>query len=260
MKFHNKIQNLRKDKRLSQEELAEMLQVSRQSVSKWESGQSFPETDKLIILSEIFGVTVDSLLNDSEIETDDRNIISQPYWTTRGRAYEYKSKKILFGLPLVHVHIGFGLKRAKGIIAIGNIATGFITLGLLSTGLLSFSLLGLGIISFSALAIGLLAVGSISIGVISIGAIALGFFTVGALSVGVYSIGALAAASRVAIGDHAYAPIAIGRTVRGTFEFIDTSAVRDFSTISGQEVRQAILTQYPNTWSWIVNIMTWMLG
>jgi hypothetical protein len=126
--------------------------------------------------------------------------------------------------------------------------------------LLSFGLLGLGVLTFSAFALGLIAVGSISIGVISVGAIALGFFAVGALSVGVYSIGALAAASRVAIGDHAYAPIAIGRTVRGTFEFIDTSAARDFSSINGQEVRQVILAQYPNTWNWIVNIMTWMLG
>jgi len=126
MKFQDKIQALRKEKRLSQEELAEMLQVSRQSVSKWESGQSYPETDKLVVLSQIFGVTVDSLLKDGEIETDRANTISEPYWTTRGRVYEYKSESIVFGLPLVHIHIGFGAKRAKGIIAIGNIATGLL--------------------------------------------------------------------------------------------------------------------------------------
>jgi len=261
MKFHDKIQDLRKEKRLSQEELAEMLQVSRQSVSKWESGQSFPETEKLVILSEIFGVTVDSLLKDNGVETDESNTVSEPYWTTRGSAYEYKSEKIVFGMPLVHVHIGFGLKKAKGIIAIGNIATGFISLGLLSTGFLSFGILGLGLLSFSVFALGLLlAVGSVSLGLISIGAVALGFFTVGAVSVGAYSIGAVASASRVAVGDHAYAPIAVGRTVRGAMQFIDTSAARDFSSINGEEVRQAILAQYPNTWNWIVNIMTWMLG
>ena len=260
MKFQDKIQKLRKEKGLSQEELAEMLQVSRQSVSKWESGQTYPETDKLVILSEIFGVTVDSLLKDGEPEADRENRVYEPYWTTRGRLYEYKSETYINGLPLVHINIGFGIKKAKGIIAIGNIATGLISIGLITTGLLSFGLIGIGLLSFSLLAIGLLAIGSVSIGVISIGAIAFGIFTLGAVSIGFYSIGALAVASRVAIGDHAYAHIAVGRTVSGTFEFVDTSAARNFSSVSGQEVRHVILAEYPDTWNWIVNFMTRILG
>ncbi|ASW42255.1 helix-turn-helix transcriptional regulator [Clostridium isatidis] len=59
MNFSEKLQILRKEKRLSQEGLAEKLNVSRQAVSKWKSGQSFPELDKIIILSDIFRVTVD---------------------------------------------------------------------------------------------------------------------------------------------------------------------------------------------------------
>ena len=62
MEFSEKIQILRKEKGYSQETLAEKVGVSRQAVSKWESGLSYPETDKLIILSELFGCSIDELL------------------------------------------------------------------------------------------------------------------------------------------------------------------------------------------------------
>ena len=261
MKFHEKIQNLRKEKGLSQEELAEMMQVSRQSVSKWESAQAYPETDKLIVLSEIFGVTIDSLLKDTETEADNQNTISSPYWVSRGNVYEYKSERTFNGLPLIHIHIGLGARKAKGVIAIGNVATGLISIGLVSAGFLSLGLLSAGILSFGLLTIGLLlAIGTVSIGTLSIGAIAIGLVTIGALSFGVYSLGALSVASRVAVGDSAYAPIAVGRKVKGVFEFIDTSTARDFSSVSGQEVKQVILEQYPDTWDWVVELMTWVLG
>ena len=259
MKFYEKLQTLRKEKRLSQEELAEMLGVSRQSVSKWESGVTYPETDKLLTISEIFGVTLDSLLKYGEIENDTQNRVSDPYWVTRGRLYEYKSDKTLFGLPLVHINIGFGVKRAKGIIAIGNIATGFISIGLLSTGFLSFGLLSLGLIAFGILTLGLLvAIGSVTLGMLSIGGIALGVFTIGGVAIGVYSIGGLAIASNIAVGGQAVAPIAIGQAARGTYEFLSNG--NNFSSISANEVRQAIDTLYPNTWNWVVNWMTWFLG
>lgn len=58
---HNIIQ-LRKAMGLSQEQLAEQLEVSRQSISKWETGQSVPELEKLMALSRIFGVSTDALL------------------------------------------------------------------------------------------------------------------------------------------------------------------------------------------------------
>jgi transcriptional regulator with XRE-family HTH domain len=261
MQFHEKLQMLRKEKGLSQEMLAEMLGLSRQAISKWESGQTYPETDKLIVLSEIFGVTVDSLLKDSDVEFDNINTSQTPHWATRRRVYEYKSERIVCGLPLIHVHIGFGLKKAKGFIAIGNIAQGVISIGLVSRGLLSFGLLSIGLLGFGVFALGLLlAVGSISVGAFSIGAVAFGIFTIGAVSIGVYSVGAVAVASRVAVGDHAYAPIAVGRVAEGLRTFIDTSAARNFSSISGEEVRQAILEEFPNTWDWVKNWITWFLG
>lgn len=60
----DKIIALRKKNGLSQEELAEKMNVSRQAVSKWESAQSVPDLNKIIALSEIFGVTTDYLLKD----------------------------------------------------------------------------------------------------------------------------------------------------------------------------------------------------
>lgn len=66
MSMGQKIQNLRQSKGLSQEQLAEKLDVSRQSVSKWESGAARPETEKLIALADLFGVTTDYLLKDGE--------------------------------------------------------------------------------------------------------------------------------------------------------------------------------------------------
>lgn len=66
MMLSEKIMTLRKKKGWSQEELAEKLDISRQSVSKWESASSLPDIDKIIQLSHIFGVTTDWLLKDEE--------------------------------------------------------------------------------------------------------------------------------------------------------------------------------------------------
>jgi transcriptional regulator with XRE-family HTH domain len=68
MDLSEKILKLRKANNLSQEQLAEQLGVSRQSISKWESGQSTPEIENLGILSRIFNVTIDYLLKPSEID------------------------------------------------------------------------------------------------------------------------------------------------------------------------------------------------
>lgn len=60
-----KIQDLRKKAQLTQDELAEILGVSRQALSKWENGSSIPDIDKVILISESFSVTTDYLLKDS---------------------------------------------------------------------------------------------------------------------------------------------------------------------------------------------------
>ena len=61
-----KLYKLRKNSGLSQEQLAEKLNVSRQAISKWESGTAVPESEKLVTISNYFGVSVDYLLKDEE--------------------------------------------------------------------------------------------------------------------------------------------------------------------------------------------------
>ena len=66
MEFNNKLYNLRKQKGLSQEELASRLNVSRQTVSKWEIGESTPDMEKLAAISELFEVSLDELVLDKK--------------------------------------------------------------------------------------------------------------------------------------------------------------------------------------------------
>lgn len=66
MNFGIKLQLLRKEKRMSQEALAEQLGVSRQAVSKWECGDGYPEMDKLIMISNLFNVSLDYLMKNNE--------------------------------------------------------------------------------------------------------------------------------------------------------------------------------------------------
>lgn len=67
MNLSNRIQSLRETNKLSQEELAEKLEVSRQAISKWENGVSKPDINNIVKLSEIYGVTTDFLLTGVEI-------------------------------------------------------------------------------------------------------------------------------------------------------------------------------------------------
>lgn len=68
MKINEKIYSLRKQHNLSQEELADKLNVSRQTVSKWELGESNPDSDKIVPLCDLFGITTEELLRDRKIE------------------------------------------------------------------------------------------------------------------------------------------------------------------------------------------------
>ena len=69
MEFKEKLQELRKQKGLTQEELAERLYVSRTAVSKWESGRGYPNIESLKAIAKFFSVTVDQLLSTDEILT-----------------------------------------------------------------------------------------------------------------------------------------------------------------------------------------------
>ena len=67
MEFHEKLQELRKQKGLTQEELSERLYVSRTAISKWESGRGYPNIDSLKAIAKFFSVTIDELLSGEEL-------------------------------------------------------------------------------------------------------------------------------------------------------------------------------------------------
>jgi len=66
MEFNNKLYELRKQKGFSQEELANRLNVSRQTISKWEVGESTPDMEKLVAISDLFEVSLDELVKGEE--------------------------------------------------------------------------------------------------------------------------------------------------------------------------------------------------
>lgn len=80
MKFNEKLVMLRKQHNLSQEQVAEKLGVARQTISKWELGETTPEKDKLIIISELYNITLDELMkeeNEGKVINDPNNTNSQ---------------------------------------------------------------------------------------------------------------------------------------------------------------------------------------
>lgn len=78
MNFNEKLISLRKSKGLSQEELGAQLKVSRQTISKWESAQSYPDFQRLVLLSDYFGLTLDELVKDVDVqEVREKNASSE---------------------------------------------------------------------------------------------------------------------------------------------------------------------------------------
>ncbi len=221
MSFGTRLSELRRREHMTQEYFSELLGVSRQSVSKWESDIAFPETEKIIAIAKLFGVTTDELLLEKEscraqeakaenrTDPEEQDPSASPA-SPRGWSFEYRSRRTFRGKPLVHIHFGGGFCRANGIIAIGNCASGVLAIGLLARGLVSFGIVSLGLLSFGSIALGLLSVAAIALGGIAIGAIAIGLFAIGALSLGLFSVGALACGVYGAAGDHAHGAVAIG--------------------------------------------------
>ena len=112
MKFEQKLINLRKQKSMSQEELAEKLNVTRQTISKWELGQSKPDMDKLLEISKLFEVSVEELTNET-VSVGKEKVVSKPK--------KQESKWILYVLIVVLiaslstlvVRIGMAREEAK---------------------------------------------------------------------------------------------------------------------------------------------------
>ena len=110
MSFGGNLKNVRKQKGITQEELAETLCVSRQAISKWESDNGYPETEKLLLLSKTLNISLDYLMNDaSEMQekeqTEEKNVVTASYGkiaiTTHDNqnvivCHSVKSSKIMF--------------------------------------------------------------------------------------------------------------------------------------------------------------------
>lgn len=251
--FEQRLYRLRKERGISQEELADIVGVSRQAVQKWESGASQPNMDNLVAISAYFSVTLDYLLKGTQPPPAGDPPQTQTVYVPMGWHYEYKSRRTLLGLPLVHVNLGrCGIRWARGIIAVGNVATGGLAVGGLSAGLVSIGGFSLGGLAVGGLAAGLAAVGGIAAGVLAAGGVAFGWLAVGGVAKGTYALGGAALGTNIAAGGAASAHIAIGDAVDGAVTF---------STHGGAEIakgalQNAILQEFPSIPRWILRMFT----
>ncbi len=278
----DKISKLRRENNYTQEQLAELLGVSRQAISKWESSLAYPETDKLIRISELFDCSLDYLLKDSvderwssnsgcELPADDipadsdngQDGITDFSVNIRGRRlHERKSKKTFLGLPLWHV-----AKNAKGIVAVGINATGVIAIGCKAKGLVSIGVLSIGLLAYGTLSIGLISLGFLALGLIAAGCFSFGILSAGAISVGIISVGGVAigkfAAGGLAIGQY----FAIGGAAKGYIAIGDSSAsgmlferLGDLTSQDIQKIRLLLDENVPRGLNWAKNIIKLFLN
>ena len=266
MTFGNKLAALRREQNYTQEQLADILGVTRQSVSKWESDVSYPETDKLIKICNLFGCSLDYFLKDDvsraqEKQKEQENDETQEITFTR-TIKERKSKTTLWGMPLWHV-----AKNACGVFALGVKAKGIVAVGVVSRGVFSVGVVSLGVFSCGTLSLGLLlAVGLFSLATFSVGCFAAGFFAVGAISFGVFSlgaiavgdvsVGALAVGNHFALGNHATAAIALGYSeANGTlFEHLG-----ELNDAAKQQALQLVEETFPSWLGWTKGILKSLL-
>lgn len=147
MEFHEKLQELRKQRGLTQEELAQSLYVSRAAISKWESGRGYPGIDSLKAIAKYFGVSIDMLLSGDEV----LNIAEADHREKQGRFRDLVFGLLDCGVILLVFLPFFGEKaesmvravsllNLKGIGPYLRFAYWTIVLGMISTGILRFSL------------------------------------------------------------------------------------------------------------------------
>lgn len=282
MRFCDKLLSLRKMKRYSQEQLADLLGISRQSVSKWESGQAMPELGKIIQISNLFSVPVDDLVRDerelvresvqdiafvkptysqepdlkmenvaSEEEIrknilEMKDTIQQISKSVNAPAgFEYKSRVSIFGIPLVHIH--FGKLFHVGVFPYNNacVAKGIFAAGDLAVGVVSFGAASFGIISLGGAAIGLL-----SVGIVAVGGLALGFS-----SIGIYAIGCAAMGIHAAVGISVSARTAVGtEEAKGLYQMLLGHENRSISM-----VQDFLLSHNPHMPRWLSWFMAWFV-
>ncbi|MFR7564899.1 MAG: helix-turn-helix domain-containing protein [Oscillospiraceae bacterium] len=250
MKFSEKLTELRHSRGWSQEQLGERLGVTRQTVSKWELGSTTPELEKLAMMSDIFGVSTDELIKGEPQEASRPSEPAEAIQDTkplRSRLhFEYKSRRTVRGLPLVHINFGAGRYTAKGIFALGNKAVGVVAGGFLSVGVVSF-----GLISAGLLALGTFSVGALAAGVIAFGGAAAGWLAFGGSACGMYAVGGAADASHISCGGYSTsAHVAIGDVVRGAVEVSESAPAA--------EVRELIMKELPETPGFIADMFSGM--
>lgn len=98
MTFGEKIQKLRKEAGLSQEELSYQLEVSRQAISKWERDNGYPETEKIVRMSKMFNVSLDYLLNEEDMQKPEINPDEKGIYVSREMAegfLSYQKRKMV---------------------------------------------------------------------------------------------------------------------------------------------------------------------
>ena len=118
MSFAENLKKLRKDNNLSQEELAEILDVSRQAVSKWEQGAGYPEVEKLLLISNKLNISLDELMS-NEVQnkpagtTQNRGfiIITSPHENIIANCYKVMSSKEYKGGKKSPKYALFGMDR-----------------------------------------------------------------------------------------------------------------------------------------------------
>ena len=96
MEFNNKLYELRKQKGFSQEELANRLNISRQTISKWEVGESTPDMEKLVAISDLFEVSLDELVKGEEpklAEPSEQIVKSELYSDIKEQVLTVDNKK-----------------------------------------------------------------------------------------------------------------------------------------------------------------------
>ncbi len=122
MTFSEKLKYLRKEKGISQEELTQVIHVTRQSVSKWEMGTAYPDIEKLKMLSDFYEITLDDLMNQEKIESTGNN-------KEKIEMDEEDEDDLEVDLILGGFIIGTGLGLVTGNFLLGT-AGGFVGLGL----------------------------------------------------------------------------------------------------------------------------------
>ena len=242
MAFAEKLAELRRQRGWSQEQLANRLGITRQSVSKWESGTAMPDLEKLIALSELLDVTIDFLVKDSALPDSGRPVAAGSLEARLDDLrrcvdpviFSYTSRTTLFGLPLVSVRFSKERGPTKSSTAIGIVAIGNFSVGVVSIGLISAGLLFLGMIALGALALG---------------GVAIGIVAIGASAVGIYAAGASALGKEIAVGTAAHAETALGTEAGGTNVLLRSQ----FSTAAEAE---AFLRQHhPGLWPPLLRLL-----